>query len=555
MAKDKEEIQEHIANRKLTILKGFKEVSEKPLILLKDLQEQVGKENVHSYEVVKGFTGEVLEKGTDSDKLSAKDTINNLVSVSVVDDQGLKQTVYVEKGVMDSKSSGGRQGLVKKQLTDKTGKNTTRWVKQGEDDKKSKDSKVSDEDDLPGFKPDENDSDEDKEKFAKYEATQKEAKERNAREGYNEETGKIEGGEEGGVKTTEEHASDTSSEDLQAYLEKNPDGEHAGHAKQELESREEGDDSEEGEEQSVDYANLSTDELNEMFQNHPKKDAIIESSLSHNISIGTAMQMIDKDSGGSAETHAKIDAAQGALNDLKEHTGHPDATDDVEGGEERNSDEVNFAMKELYPNVDQAIKIYNESGDDMYIEVAKELGVEDVDTIVGLVDDWITSAENGDLDSDDEDEEARQNGPDGFSDDVNDGNDEGGNSDDMNTTMDEASEIVTISDNGEVYKVKVTPLDDSSGRSEIRKVDEEGNVLDEDDYEIVSEKGLMGMKVEDEDEDGDEDSSHSSDEDARAEQTSRARKVYDMYKDSENSEDKAKAEKAKIFLDDAKKMK
>ena len=294
MAKNREEIQDHIANRKLTILKGFKEVSETPPVLLKDLQAQVGKENVYTYEIVKGFTSEVLEKGNDADRLTAKETINNLMPVGVIDERGLRQTVYVEKGHMnfDSSSGGGRQGLVKKEIVDKTGKNTTRWVKQGEDVKEEKQAK-------PEKEVEDKEGSDEKESLINRELS------------------------------TEEyaaHAAETSSEDLQAFIQKNPDGEGVAEAKAELENRGE-----------VADWNEKQGEIDQEYSDQAyiqeNKDAIVELLLEDpTLNLATAMKLHQASNKGSdSETHAAIDEAQAALDGLKERTGHPGASE--EGGE------------------------------------------------------------------------------------------------------------------------------------------------------------------------------------------------------------------------------
>lgn len=97
----------------------------------------------------------------------------------------------IEKGHMDFDSSAapkGKSNLTKKNITDKNGHNTTKWVKQGEDVKDEKNTKQNDE-------------------------------------------------EVSDSKTPEDHAKETSSEQLQKYLKENPDGEHAAQAKAELKLR------------------------------------------------------------------------------------------------------------------------------------------------------------------------------------------------------------------------------------------------------------------------------------------------------------------------------
>lgn len=288
MSKGQEEIHEFHAARKLNILKGFKEVSDVPPVPLKELQERVGKENVYTYEVLKGFIENVLEKGSESERLSAKEQINNLQSIVVVDERGLRQVVYVEKGHMDfGQSGGGRQGLVKKQITDTTGKRTTRWVRANKDEDGQEKQPATEDENPDGSKP------------------------------------------------ISEHAKETSSEDLKKYLAENPDGEHATHAKRELQVRGElegGDDTAgEGDESGapeLDYSDANA--VKEALANHPDKEAIVNSSIENGITIGQAMKLNDANKTDHSETHAAIDQAQASLDALKEKTGHSDVSGDAE---------------------------------------------------------------------------------------------------------------------------------------------------------------------------------------------------------------------------------
>ena len=291
MAKGQEEIHEFHAARRLNILKGFKEVTDVPPVPLKELQERVGKENVYTFEVLKGFTNMVLEKGVESERLAAKEQLNNLTPISVVDERGLRQVVYVEKGHMDfGQSGGGRQGLVKKQITDKTGRQTTKWVRANQD------------------------------------------------EGGEEKQPKSEDENADGTKPISEHAKETSSDDLRAYLEKNPDGEHATHAKRELQVRGE---LEGGDDTGGEGADMQTPELDyndaeavkEALANHENRDAIIDYAIEHGVTPGQALKMHEANKTDHSETHAAIDQAQASLDALKEKTGHPDTQQAEEGGE------------------------------------------------------------------------------------------------------------------------------------------------------------------------------------------------------------------------------
>ena len=199
-------------------------------------------------------------------------------------DHLLSETEEVIKGHMDfagrgdSGSGGAKSGLVKKQLTDSKGRQTTRWVKQGEDESGQEEKK----------QPEEEEESEPK-----------------------------------GTKTTEDHAKETSSEDLKAYLEKNPDGEHAEHAKQELSGRGEEGAGDNVDDETVDYNN--PDSVKFGLDAHEDKDAIIDFAITHGVPIGQAMKLHDSTKQDHSETHAVIDEAQNSLNALKDKTGHPDS--------------------------------------------------------------------------------------------------------------------------------------------------------------------------------------------------------------------------------------
>jgi uncharacterized protein YukE len=477
MAKNRDEIQSHIANRKLTILKGFKEVSETPPVSLVSLQDEVGKENIFTLEILKGFADTVLEKGDVSDAINAQETINAMSAFKVIDERGIAQTVYIEKGKKamigetrdwkgkkykklangkwqkvvetytedfvdedtgeivsierevgwkekienepmavpnktrqrkqrnadareaqvkeirmdkqgeladlmenykrakqelkdidsemnqeagqmgdrwnDAKANeyggrmmkveaemeemvpeikalkvlienleekeadiwmkspegldtqyedgnltkaemeqiekghmdfdsgsggGGRQGLVKKQLTDKTGKQTTRWVRANEDEGAEQKEPKGEEEDNESLANRELESEE-------YTA----------------------------------HAEDTPSEQLAEWLQKNPDAPGANEARAVMEARGESDGVTKVE---LDYSD--TEAVKEALANHEDKDAIMQYAIEHDISPSKAMKMHDGSKTDQSETHAALDAAHDVINDLKEKTGHPD---------------------------------------------------------------------------------------------------------------------------------------------------------------------------------------------------------------------------------------
>lgn len=102
-------------------------------------------------------------------------------------------TDIIEKGHMDFGGGKapvvGKGNLVQKKITDKSGHNTTRWVKNDQDETGQDESNVEAEQSSEG------------------------------------------------VKTSEDHAKETQSEDLKTYIANNPDGEHVAAAQAELQAR------------------------------------------------------------------------------------------------------------------------------------------------------------------------------------------------------------------------------------------------------------------------------------------------------------------------------
>ena len=232
--------------------------------------------------------------------------------------KGFKEVEEVTKGHMDfgdqrpdvsSGGGGGKQGLVKKQIIDKMGRKTSRWVRQGEDEKGSKDSpkpeKQEDKKEV-GTKPGE----EGKQEVEKY------AKDSNLEKLAN-------------------HASKTESSVLMKFVD--GDDEMAQAAREELQKRGELD----GDyEEPMDYDN--PDSVKFALDAHEDKDAIIDFAITHGVPIGQAMKLHDATKQDHSETHAAIDEAQNSLNALKEKTGHPETKqrneDDYEDKQQDNSD-------------------------------------------------------------------------------------------------------------------------------------------------------------------------------------------------------------------------
>lgn len=295
MSKNIEQIHEFQFNQRLNILKGFKEVSGIAPLPIEDLRKSLGDEPLYTVENLERYTKDVLTKGNEDDIQKAKEVLNSLSCREVIDENGYVQNMYfyVEKGHMDSDGSsggGGRQGLVKKQITDKTGKNTTRWVRANKDDEKQdKNPKVEE-----GTEDKSTESSSDNPKV-------------------------------------QEHAKNTSTEDLKAYLQNNPDGEHAEHAKAELAAR--GEEGSEGD-QGIDYND--SEAVKNAIASHPDREAIIDSAIENGITPSQALKMHESNKTDHSETHAAIDQAQAALDGLKEKTAHPGASE--EGYEGENDD-------------------------------------------------------------------------------------------------------------------------------------------------------------------------------------------------------------------------
>lgn len=313
---------------------------------------------------------------------------------------------FFEKGHMDFSGGGSPKGnLVKKQITDKTGHNTTRWVKNGEDDKGADDRSVNA--DSP-----------DSAKADKGEPTINVGKTDTTNSTINNANpsskNQVAGDMSQEAKTPEQHAAETSDEDLKAYITANPDGEHTAAAQAELSKRQGGNDSigdgslsdiisalesgdidemhhdsiqsaiEEATGQPIDnlistggggstYDNIAEaleqngssgqellDKINSIMSggnDSGQGGAIpdwndhegIKAYLQSNPDVKERMMaLIEEDlflppisafkqaigeSGGNAETHAHLDAAQQALDAAKEASGHPDAAGN-NGGED-----------------------------------------------------------------------------------------------------------------------------------------------------------------------------------------------------------------------------
>lgn len=357
-----QDIQRKEFERRLHILKGFSNLNEVATIQISTLVKSIGAENIYEHSGLERMTKDVLNKGVKEDIFKAKKFINGLTSVNILGENGLPTTVYVEKGHMDFSGKSRNSNLQEKKITDKNGHQTTRYVKNGEDQKEQKQAKPEETSEDENISP------------------------------------KLENNTPADEKSPEQWASETASEDLKNYLDNDPNGDLAEEARWELDNRGELDldrddaarqsssvidnaDPEEVESLRNSYKNMDDNTLNKyigfddndelsqalmeeelnnrnggdeepypdakddtatimqqfMSLDTDKQSEIMAASIEHNVSIKAALAM----SGGSdnTETHAKIDAAQNALNDLKTQTGHPDAQDDDEW---KDGDDVNY---------------------------------------------------------------------------------------------------------------------------------------------------------------------------------------------------------------------
>lgn len=310
-------IQEQIALRKLTILKSFKDTTEKPLVTIKQLRNETDCP-IYSEEVVKGFINEVNEKVSDSSELqNIKLHLNSLQKIVVVNDMGFREVVYLDKGHMDFDGGGGRQGLVKKQITDKAGRKTSRWVRQGDDEN------ANDKAPQAGEEGAKNPAD----KKNKKQIDQVNKKDLSGSEDTGSENPQGQDAEYDQYMSN--YAKQTDSESLKKYIQNNPDNSAAEYARKELESRGELDAGDDVDDETVDYNN--PDSVKFALDAHEDKDAIIDFAITHGVPIGQAMKLHDATKQDHSETHAAIDEAQNSLNSLKEKTGHPETKQSEEG--------------------------------------------------------------------------------------------------------------------------------------------------------------------------------------------------------------------------------
>lgn len=341
---------------------------------------------------------------------------NLLRKVNIVKASGVLDDI--KKGHMDFSPQGGsgqkpknaKNQLVQKKITDKRGRQTTRWVRADKDEKVDKKPKKGDEVDEKTTKT-KTVSDESKEKLLEFargessedlkqyieemgsvekpqtkaavEAAKKVLQERgeldNGDDGENNDNNK---GNEGEIDRDE--LSNKINEDLKEKFGENVKA-YPSRMDDELIEIDFGNedyegfysisddvwvlmDSESGEERHFDNFNDfvsavdggagdSSENITQQFENHPKKDEILKIALETNIPIASAMQIVDSQNNNSDEIHQKIDAAQQALDDLKNSTGHPDMN-----GENNTQKEIN---EDLY-GIDSLLNDLDDAYDGMF---------------------------------------------------------------------------------------------------------------------------------------------------------------------------------------------
>lgn len=330
-------IQKKEFERRLHILKGFSNIEEVATVQIAELEKAVGVGNIYETSGLKKMTEDVLNKGDKVEIFKVKKFISNLHPVNVLDEDGLPTTLFIEKGHMDFGSGKPKNSnLVQKKVIDKNGHQTTRYVKNGEDAKED----MSDQSDID-----------------------KETSESDA-------------------KTNEDWVSETSTKDLEKFIMSDADDDLKELAESELASREANGmlnddkrnssnpddiDSDSDTDADVDDTNdLSNPENlnNYVAQN---REALLDIMVSDpNLSAAAAAKIHQAGNGSNEETHAKIDAAQAALDDLKVSAGHPDGFDPNEQEYENSEDKLeDFQMHaEMYTQGD-------ESGGDIY-DLAEE---------------------------------------------------------------------------------------------------------------------------------------------------------------------------------------
>jgi len=264
--------------------------------------------------------------------------------------------IELVKGHMDfGNKKPSNSNLVQKKVTDKRGHQTTRWVKTGEDEKKKKtvtggeeeggaqSNKKNGGEKAPNSSGDKSVS----EGKVKYDGKSKEdflqdKKDTGARariQAKKEEQGEPSTPEpaqnpqgEMGEEELRSYAAQLTPEQLQDFIAKN-EGVEGMESQVEIAKEALGGEAG-GEEGTSDepYQTPSGDTLEQFYSlDEEGQRSVLQASMEHNIPLGAALAMVSQQGGSQEETHAKIDAAQAALDDLKSHTGHSEATGEEVG--------------------------------------------------------------------------------------------------------------------------------------------------------------------------------------------------------------------------------
>jgi len=306
MSEINQNIQKKEFERRLHILKGFTNIDEIANVHIQQLEKAVGSENIYEYSGLQKLTQDVLAKGDKAEIFKAKKFINELNPVNVIGEDGLPTTVFLEKGHMDFSNSRTYADNAENRKKNRVGQQYGgRNVEDKNVDNSTKDN------DPP--------------------------KEQNE-------------GAKDYDKSPEDWVTETSSEDLKKFVDTADDSqiELIELAEEELMNRgeygtdpdndpgnPENQNSETNQEQEDEAGRyddeLSLDEMNRMFWDLPddQREQIIGDSIRHNVSPITAMKFQNMHVRNNEETHAKIDAAQAALDELKGATGHPDTNSET----------------------------------------------------------------------------------------------------------------------------------------------------------------------------------------------------------------------------------
>jgi len=257
--------------------------------------------------------------------------------------KGFKDFEELTKGHMDfgDKKDKPKSQLVQKKVQDKRGHQTTRWVKNGEDPKAEK-KPMGGEEEEGEAKSNVKEGGVQKQQASP--KTSNSEDDGSADQQFNQDRNQGEHSEE----ELRSFASQLSDEQLQEFIEKNGNiGERMAEveiAQEELEQRQGG----EGGEMTDEEGQAEVDLGAYVSENHEAIMGMLMEDPNMTASMAVKIHQA-QNAGKSPETHAKIDAAQAALDDLKAHAGHPDAG---EGGGESGADSLEGVKEALMNGTD-----------------------------------------------------------------------------------------------------------------------------------------------------------------------------------------------------------